>query len=84
MGQGGGSKEGEKRTNDEEGEDVEVDEMFVSNPKNFRTIELYKTPEELDPEREDLPISNARCFLIRDLLSEEECKVRYLTISIRH
>jgi len=57
-------------------QNVVVKEMLVTHRKNFKSVPLFTTtPTQLGTSREDLPLPHARCFLLRNLLSEKECQV---------
>ena len=61
----------------DDGQEVVVAEMLVTHKKNYKTVSLYSTKDVAPPSplREDLPLPHARCFLLRNLFSENECQV---------
>jgi len=67
----------------DDGQEVVVEEMLVTHKKNYKTVSLYSTKDAAppSPQREDLPLPHARCFLLRNLLSENECQVSQPQIS---
>ena len=59
-------------------QEVIVEDMLVTHRKNFKTVPIYSSyslPPE--PKREDLPLPDSRCFVLRNLLSQEEALVTF-------